>query len=181
MGATEHEARWQRPGPRADAWTCRALRLRARAVQPLTRPHSEFDVDRDLWSLLDIASNEELVEVYDILFGVHLTCARVHACCVTLQPRMGVTNCKSHACALLSSIKAEVLKEAGTSHCAVACSGASPLSPLIKSLVADAEPAAIGLRGRASLMHRIESRFRFLAVRNLHAPSFMHWRVHRAW
>ncbi len=35
----------------------------------------------------------------------------------------------------------------------------------MKSLVGDAEPAAIALRGRACIMHRIESRFRFLAVR----------------
>ena len=38
------------------------------------------------------------------------------------------------------------------------------MSPLVKSLVADNEPPAIHLRGRVSIMHRIESRFRFLAV-----------------
>ena len=46
-----------------------------------------------------------------------------------------------------------------------ACAGPSPLSPIMKSLVVDSEPPAIGLRGRLSIMHRIESRFRFLAVR----------------
>ena len=35
----------------------------------------------------------------------------------------------------------------------------------MKSIVADNEPPAIHLRGRTSIMHRIESRFRFLAVR----------------
>ena len=42
--------------------------------------------------------------------------------------------------------------------------GVSPLSPVVKSLVADNEPAAVGLRGRVALMHRLEARFRFLAV-----------------
>lgn len=42
--------------------------------------------------------------------------------------------------------------------------GGSLLSPFVKSLVADNEPAAIHLRGRTATMHRIESRFRFLAV-----------------
>ena len=43
--------------------------------------------------------------------------------------------------------------------------GASPLSPVIKSLVAVNEPAAILHRGRTPVMRRIEARFRFLAVR----------------
>ena len=43
--------------------------------------------------------------------------------------------------------------------------GVSPLSPVLKSLMADNEPAAVLHRGRESLMRRIESRFRFLAVR----------------
>jgi len=42
--------------------------------------------------------------------------------------------------------------------------GSSPLSPFVKSLVADNEPAAVSLRGRGALMHRLEARFRFLAV-----------------
>jgi hypothetical protein len=47
----------------------------------------------------------------------------------------------------------------------VCCAGLSPLSPVLKSLLADNEPAAVLHRGRESLMRRIESRFRFLAVR----------------
>ena len=46
-------------------------------------------------------------------------------------------------------------------------SGASMMSPLIKSLVADNEPPAIGWRGRSAIMQRIDARFRFLAVRVL--------------
>ena len=42
--------------------------------------------------------------------------------------------------------------------------GVSPLSPLLKTILRDSEPAAMSYRGRASLMHRIEQRFRFLAV-----------------
>ena len=41
--------------------------------------------------------------------------------------------------------------------------GSSPLSPVLKSVLADNEQAA-PIRGRAALMHRIEARFRFLAV-----------------
>ena len=48
-----------------------------------------------------------------------------------------------------------------------ASAGVSPLSPVLKSLLADNEPAAVLHRGRESLMRRIESRFRFLAVRLL--------------
>ncbi|KAK9822234.1 hypothetical protein WJX81_003153 [Elliptochloris bilobata] len=55
--------------------------------------------------------------------------------------------------------------------------GVSPLSPVVKSLVADNEPAAVALRGRAALMHRLEARFRFLAadssaVLRGHRPSY---------
>ncbi|CAL8466741.1 g6277 [Coccomyxa elongata] len=81
-----------------------------RSLEPITRPCCEEDVDRELWDLLDLANDDELEAVHDILYGL------------------------------------------------------SPLSPLIKSLVADNEPAAIASRGRASIMHRIESRFRFLAA-----------------
>ena len=45
--------------------------------------------------------------------------------------------------------------------------GVSPLSPLLKTVLRDNEPAAMTYRGRASLMHRIEQRFRFLAVEPL--------------
>eukprot|EP00208_Stichococcus_sp_RCC1054_P004108 CAMPEP_0206134656 /NCGR_PEP_ID=MMETSP1473-20131121/134_1 /ASSEMBLY_ACC=CAM_ASM_001109 /TAXON_ID=1461547 /ORGANISM="Stichococcus sp, Strain RCC1054" /LENGTH=373 /DNA_ID=CAMNT_0053526275 /DNA_START=271 /DNA_END=1393 /DNA_ORIENTATION=- len=42
--------------------------------------------------------------------------------------------------------------------------GASPLSPVVKSLVTESEPAAGHLRGRDSLMRSIDQRFRFLAA-----------------
>jgi hypothetical protein len=42
--------------------------------------------------------------------------------------------------------------------------GKSLFSPLLKSLMSDNQPAAILRRGRSSVMHRIEERFRFLAV-----------------
>ena len=35
----------------------------------LTEPISKFDVDRDLWEVLDLCSNEELEAVYNILYG----------------------------------------------------------------------------------------------------------------
>lgn len=42
--------------------------------------------------------------------------------------------------------------------------GASPLSPVVKSIVTENEPAAGHLRGRSSLMRVIDQRFRFLAA-----------------
>ncbi|KIY99117.1 hypothetical protein MNEG_8844 [Monoraphidium neglectum] len=42
--------------------------------------------------------------------------------------------------------------------------GPSPFSPVVKTLVAQDEPAALQQRGRASVMHKIESRFRFLSA-----------------
>lgn len=47
-------------------------------------------------------------------------------------------------------------------HFAVA--GASLLSPVIKTLMTEREPAALKHRGRATVMHRIEQQLRFLAV-----------------
>jgi hypothetical protein len=35
----------------------------------LTEPISKLDVDRDLWEVLDLCSNEELEAVYNILYG----------------------------------------------------------------------------------------------------------------
>ena len=35
---------------------------------------------------------------------------------------------------------------------------------MVKSLVAEKEPALLELRGRLSVMHKIENRFRFLAA-----------------
>ena len=38
-------------------------------MDPLTRPYSELDVDRELWELLDLAQDDELQAVHDILYG----------------------------------------------------------------------------------------------------------------
>ena len=40
----------------------------------------------------------------------------------------------------------------------------SLFSPVVKSLVTEREPALLELRGRVSVMHKLESRFRFLAA-----------------
>jgi len=40
----------------------------------------------------------------------------------------------------------------------------SPFSPVVKSIVTEKEPALVELRGRVSVMHKVESRFRFLAA-----------------
>ena len=48
---------------------------------------------------------------------------------------------------------------------------------MLKSLLADKEPAAAALRGRLALMHRIERRFRFLAVR---IATCLGWRASQA-
>lgn len=59
--------------------------------------------------------------------------------------------------------------------------GASPLSPVIKSLVAVNEPPAVLHRGRTPLMRRIESRFRFLAVRHPRSRLPLgHWLAYRS-
>ena len=41
-------------------------------MEPLTKPYNELDVDMDLWSLLDLAHDDELQAVHDILYGVSL-------------------------------------------------------------------------------------------------------------
>ncbi len=66
---------------------CRSVRLHAAraALEPLTRPHSEHDVDGELWLLLDIASDDELVEVYDILFGAPRSIYLEHTACLLLH------------------------------------------------------------------------------------------------
>ncbi|MEW5308619.1 MAG: hypothetical protein WDW38_000563 [Sanguina aurantia] len=40
----------------------------------------------------------------------------------------------------------------------------SPFSPLVKNMLVEKEPALLQQRGRVSIMHKIESRFRFLAA-----------------
>ncbi len=39
-------------------------------------PDHRFEVDEELWGVLDICSNEELEEIYKILYGVQrlMTC-----------------------------------------------------------------------------------------------------------
>ncbi len=58
----------------------------------------------------------------------------------------------------------------GTPGCI--CAGTSLLSPLIKSLLTQREPAALKHRGRAAVMHRIEQRMRFLAVSSNRSAEF---------
>lgn len=36
-------------------------------------PDNKFEVDEELWGLLDICSNEELEEVYKILYGMYMS------------------------------------------------------------------------------------------------------------
>ena len=38
-------------------------------MDPLTKPYNELDVDRELWELLDLAYDDELQAVHDILYG----------------------------------------------------------------------------------------------------------------
>eukprot|EP00879_Flechtneria_rotunda_P004778 GHRR01005048.1.p1 GENE.GHRR01005048.1~~GHRR01005048.1.p1 ORF type:complete len:394 (+),score=129.56 GHRR01005048.1:100-1281(+) len=111
----------------AEAWPARAQPVSTRRVRPpgwhttrcanhstnlvaLTEPLSTLDVDRELWAVLDLCSDEELESLYNILFG------------------------------------------------------ASPFSPIVKSIVKEDEPPLLQLRGRSSIMHKVESRFRFLAA-----------------
>lgn len=42
------------------------------SIPAVTQPWSSSDVDRDLWAVLDLASDEELEGVYDMLFGEQL-------------------------------------------------------------------------------------------------------------
>ncbi len=80
------------------------------SLASLTPPLSTYDVDLELWQVLDLCSDEELEVLYNIL------------------------------------------------------NGPSPFSPLLKSLVAVKEPALVEVRGRSSIMHKLEARFRFLAA-----------------
>ena len=43
----------------------------------------------------------------------------------------------------------------------------SLFSPFVKSLVVEKEPAAVEYRGRTAVMHKIQSRFRFLAASSM--------------
>lgn len=118
----------------------------------VTQPWSSNDVDRDLWAVLDLASDEELEGVHDILFGeqpcsvpLQSTVLRSHHVCKVSLP-------SEKSCSLLAHSPEYLTVET------------SLLSPLIKSFLTAREPAALKHRGRAAVMHRIEQRMRFLAV-----------------
>jgi hypothetical protein len=68
-----------------------------------------LDVDKELWEVLDLCSDEELETIYDVLFG------------------------------------------------------ASPFSPVVKSMVKEDEPPLLQLRGRTSIMHKVCPAKRLLA------------------
>jgi hypothetical protein len=38
-------------------------------MEPVTKPYNDFGVDRELWDLLDLAHDDELQAVHDILYG----------------------------------------------------------------------------------------------------------------
>lgn len=100
-------SRWTRAQP----MLCKAVPTSDKdSVASLTPPISTYDVDLELWQVLDLCSDEELEGLYNILHGP------------------------------------------------------SPFSPLVKSLVTVKEPALVEVRGRSSIMHKLESRFRFLAA-----------------
>ena len=42
-------------------------------MEPLTKPYNELDVDMELWDLLDLAHNDELYVLHDILHGAYLS------------------------------------------------------------------------------------------------------------
>ena len=48
------------------------------------------------------------------------------------------------------------------------------MSPIIKSLLTEREPAALKYRGRAAVMHRVEQRMRFLAVQTFLVQMSFH-------
>jgi hypothetical protein len=96
---------------RAQPILCKAIPTSDKdSLASLTPPISTYDVDLELWQVLDLCSDEELEGLYNILHGP------------------------------------------------------SPFSPLVKSLVRVKEPALVQVRGRSSIMHKLESRFRFLAA-----------------
>lgn len=102
-----------------------------------TPPLGQAEVDHDLWAVLDLASDGELAQLHAILHGAQFPLAARY-------------------------LEQQLFGHSWTNEC---CAGASPFSPVLKTLLADNEPAAAALRGRPALMHRVESRFRFLAVR----------------
>ena len=45
-----------------------------RGMEPLTKPYNKLDVDMELWDLLDLAHDDELYVLHDILHGAYLFC-----------------------------------------------------------------------------------------------------------
>lgn len=78
----------QKSAPERMHWQESRRRTCARAASSrgklpsVTQPSSCNDVDRDLWMVLDLASDEELEGVHDILFGeLSVAPTRVSSCC----------------------------------------------------------------------------------------------------
>lgn len=61
----------------------------------VTQPWSSNDVDRDLWAVLDLASDEELEGVHDILFGEQFLQhgADISTASLTCNSRKAVARC----------------------------------------------------------------------------------------
>lgn len=45
------------------------MALRLRAAPRLTEPASTYEVDPDLWEVLDMATDEELERIHGVLYG----------------------------------------------------------------------------------------------------------------
>lgn len=80
---------WSTPRPQQK----RSLQLGARAASSsrsklpvVTQPASSNDVDRDLWTVLDLASDEELEGVHDVLFGASLLSPLLKSILTTKEP-----------------------------------------------------------------------------------------------
>lgn len=117
----------------------------------MSEPLSALDVDAELWSVLDLCSDEELELLYATLHGS--------------SPFSPVRETGGQAGALLSL--AQLLPEGLTQG--VTPSSASAVAVMVgpqvvKSLMRESEPALLELRGRVSVMHKVETRFRFLAA-----------------
>jgi hypothetical protein len=50
---------------------CRKSAHIRRAAPRLTEPASPYEVDRELWEILDMATDEELERIHGVLFGTH--------------------------------------------------------------------------------------------------------------
>lgn len=122
---------------------------RGGSLPVVTQPRSPNDVDRDLWAVLDLASDEELEGVHDMLFGEQLSQI------LSLNKAADIVALNHlHELGRLQYLFNGPIFAVETNL----------LSPLIKSVLTAREPAALKHRGRAAVMHRIEQRMRFLGV-----------------